>query len=238
MNFMELYHKQDQTLSYLASFLRKSNNIHFTGGTALSRFFFKHRYSEDLDFIFFGEKKPLQLFMRFSDSLSQIGRVQIIYNDLEGTHSEWLIYLDNNECPLKIELTEKNYRKNSPVIIDEIPVEKLNYLLCGKLEAFLGRDDDKDIIDLMTAVILSPQTFKSALNIAQRISSNFKLVEFLKKIHDISEQKIYTVLKTMTPFLIRQYSIQELSEARKTILHIGLQIEPPVIKETRNTFEP
>ncbi|NCU33548.1 MAG: hypothetical protein EOM23_11615, partial [Candidatus Moranbacteria bacterium] len=49
----QLYPLQDQFLTFLNN--SGVNDFYLTGGTALSRFYFQHRYSDDLDFFSFNE---------------------------------------------------------------------------------------------------------------------------------------------------------------------------------------
>lgn len=45
--FEDIYKIQDKILNIVFSF---ENNFYLTGGTALNRFYFNYRFSEDLDF--------------------------------------------------------------------------------------------------------------------------------------------------------------------------------------------
>ena len=46
-NYQSLYHLQDKVLLLVS---KLDNEFYLTGGTALHRFYYNHRYSDDLDF--------------------------------------------------------------------------------------------------------------------------------------------------------------------------------------------
>jgi predicted nucleotidyltransferase component of viral defense system len=52
-----LYPVQDKIFSLI-----QSEKFYLTGGTCLSRFYYNHRYSDDLDFFFMGQEDGLDIF--------------------------------------------------------------------------------------------------------------------------------------------------------------------------------
>lgn len=57
MDYTRLYHLQDEVLSLLGSM---DLSLYLTGGTALSRFYLNHRYSEDLECHDLYRRSPFQ----------------------------------------------------------------------------------------------------------------------------------------------------------------------------------
>ncbi len=126
--------------SYLA------NNFYFTGGTALSEFYLKHRYSDDLDF--FSENKIEQdIILALMDGWSRIYGFKIQSRFVE------VVYRFELEFPtaanIKVDfgyyphpLIEKGKRINS------MSVDSLLDIATNKLTTVNQRTDVKDFTDL------------------------------------------------------------------------------------------
>lgn len=135
-----LYPLQDKTLAVLA---RVPVPFYLTGGTALSRGYYHHRYSDDLDF-----------FVNRDDQFSRY--IEKIINELDK-HFE-----------IKVDLKTQSYVK---VIVDKIlkvewvddvayrfgelqtmklypKVDNVLNILSNKISAILSRDEAKDVVDL------------------------------------------------------------------------------------------
>ena len=74
-----LYPMQDSVLAQM-----NSEKFYLTGGTCLSRFYYHHRFSDDLDFFFQGGQNDLSEveveFARIISSISPLGRIQVTVN--------------------------------------------------------------------------------------------------------------------------------------------------------------
>ena len=68
MNYQELYKIQDKVFKTLQGYL---GPLYLTGGTALSRFYLKHRYSDDLDFFVNNEESFVPLALKVRNRLAE-----------------------------------------------------------------------------------------------------------------------------------------------------------------------
>lgn len=128
--------------------------FYLTGGTALSRFYFHHRYSDDLDLFVNADpdyKKHVELFVRQvlseKDLSVSLGDPAFIRN---GYYS-LTVCGPAIETPLKIDLVNDiGFRLGSPVkIACGYLVDSLDNILTNKLSAIVGRSEIKDVVDLV-----------------------------------------------------------------------------------------
>ncbi len=144
-DYRKLYRLQDKFLDWWS---RLDLPFYLTGGTALGRYYLGHRYSEYLDF--FVNADPL-----YKDYIS------ILNKEIKGSfgidikqslYSEDFtrLFIHDEESFLKIEfINEVSYRAGKPVPMEfgllDIPSNILSY----KLTALVGRDEPKDIFDII-----------------------------------------------------------------------------------------
>jgi len=140
----KLYPLQDEVLKTI-----KTGKLYLSGGTALSRFHYNHRYSDDLDFFFDGYNFKQEEFgitvNGILNTISEKFEVEAI------TKSDLFIraFVKNSETVLKLEFIFENYKcvgireKSQGVIIDS----KEN-LSVNKLTTIYDRRTVKDYVDL------------------------------------------------------------------------------------------
>ncbi|WP_022854188.1 nucleotidyl transferase AbiEii/AbiGii toxin family protein [Thermodesulfatator atlanticus] len=189
---------QNDVLKQVAKIQKKYPDIFFvfTGGTALSRFYLKHRFSEDIDLIISGtdERSILRISQEFSRRLTICGRLELRNFDLDFGHFEWLLF--SKDTFLKIELSQKFGRNIfPPKVFGDLLVEDLKGLLVGKIEAFLGREDPKDLIDLLICFQKHPDVLWEAINEASKMIPAFGYAHFLREIEQrplsLERQKLF-----------------------------------------------
>ena len=154
-----------------------------TGGTALSFFYLHHRFSEDLDFIASGvdDKDLIRISQKFSNGLRKYGRLEAVISDLNFGYFEWWLY--SEDCRLRIEIAQKFQRDLFPAEdISGLKLESFAGILLGKFEAFMGRKDPKDTIDLLVAYHQEPRAFLWTLNRAYNLVSSFRYGRFLARL--------------------------------------------------------
>lgn len=117
--------------------------FYLTGGTVLSRCYFKHRYSDDLDFFI---NKDLN-FIKYSElliaSLSKDFEVETIIK------AESYVSLKINKI-LKIDLVNDVQFRYGDLQKQEIfsKVDNIENILSNKLSALISRDEAKDVVDI------------------------------------------------------------------------------------------
>ncbi|MFH1863611.1 MAG: nucleotidyl transferase AbiEii/AbiGii toxin family protein [bacterium] len=119
--------EQKQILEFVSKDKVITSQFYLTGGTALSYFYFKHRFSEDLDF--------------FSEDVA-INKVHAITSRKRGRD-----YLDLYLCMKKLDWNPSDLRKNYRLKFEiDLPIEQLATSFVNVLDAedrpiFLGKQD-------------------------------------------------------------------------------------------------
>lgn len=115
----KLYPLQDEVLKEI-----KTDKLYLSGGTALSRFHYQHRYSDDLDFFYDGYNFKQE---EFSITVRNIlNRISDKFEIEASTKSELFIraFVKEKDTELKLEFIFENYKcvgnreRSGNVIID------------------------------------------------------------------------------------------------------------------------
>ncbi|OFX59863.1 MAG: hypothetical protein A2046_01985 [Bacteroidetes bacterium GWA2_30_7] len=140
-----LYPLQNEILSIVQSL---NNGFYLTGGTALSRFYFNHRFSDDLDFFINNDanfKDYIKLFAQeFSKkykSLFELGLLEDSFSRMSIKGSNCILKLDFvNDIPIHFGSFNKFPLFNT--------VDNQINILSNKISA-LPRNSAKDIVDII-----------------------------------------------------------------------------------------
>lgn len=116
--------------------------FYLTGGTALSAFYYQHRYSEDLDF--FSHDVELISIPKLMDEVGKRLKVKVEHTQTTPYLRRFLIDKD-----LKVDVAaDVNYRVGSPQLIGNYMIDNLKNIAMNKVVAILGRLEAKDYVDL------------------------------------------------------------------------------------------
>lgn len=139
-----LYPLQDKVLSITGT---TGNQFYLTGGTALSRAYLNHRYSDDLDFFVNGDDTYKDQVERIHRAMLHAG-LKIETGSVTENHVRW--FIREQECVLKVDfVNDIAYRVG---IAKETALFKrtdtIRNILSNKLTA-LGRLEAKDVVDIV-----------------------------------------------------------------------------------------
>jgi len=188
----QLYLLQDDVLNLV---FREPYGFYLTGGTALSRFYFNHRYSDDLDF-FHSDSAVFSDVFRLT---LQILRERWPRISLEVDARDFKqLRLHSKDMALKIDfVADRLPRIGIPAVKGPFRIDTVRNILSNKVCAILGRDEERDVADLIwiskkrqffwptvladaqTKVLFTQEEFIYRL-------STFP-IELLKKVHFIQE---------------------------------------------------
>lgn len=148
-NYDLLYETQDKIINLIKN---KDLGLYLTGGTALHRFYFDYRYSEDLDFFTLEQNSATLIFRNFIDLLEQ--------NDIDFTieiHAKDFKRLMVQKH-LKIDLVN-DWVKHWGTFIekDGILLDNLENIFTNKLTAMFDREAIRDVFDIY--ILLKKHTF-------------------------------------------------------------------------------
>lgn len=127
-----------------SSFIQK--NFYFTGGTALSEFYLKHRYSEDLDF--FSENKFEIDDIRFEIS-KWAKETRFTYKSFQRGFVYFFILNFNDKKSLKVDFGYYPVRRiEKGKTIKDIAIDSLLDIAVNKFSAIHQRSASRDLVDL------------------------------------------------------------------------------------------
>ncbi|MFH1320730.1 MAG: nucleotidyl transferase AbiEii/AbiGii toxin family protein [Bacteroidota bacterium] len=206
-DYLKLYKLQDKVFNALSGHY---GTLYLTGGTALGRFYLKHRYSDDID-----------LFANTDDSFKgTVTKIRHILDSLFNTPQDKLIlyddyiriWIEDNNCELKIEfVNDVAERWGKTLQVNNIPVDNPGNILANKLTALISRDEPKDVFDI--------------INISLNYSFNWgKVFEQSIRKAIIAEQDVPMRLETFPveliasqPWLIQPVNIDKMKAKLETI---------------------
>ena len=144
-DYRKLYQLQDKFLKWWQTM---KYPFYLTGGTALGRFYLNHRYSEDLDFFCNANPEYKLLIASLKSELSKhftVNHKESLFAD-EFTR----LYIGEENQFLKIELVnDVDYYPGTPSEFEFGLIDNPLNILANKLTAIVGRDEPKDIFDIV-----------------------------------------------------------------------------------------
>lgn len=145
-DYNRLYKLQDKVFAVIAG---NYDKFYLTGGTALCRFYLDHRYSDDIDLFVNKDrefKTMVEIIRHILDSHFKPGPSPFIFYD------EFVrLFVTDGQCELKIEfVNDVEARYGQTLYAEGIPVDNPANILSNKLGAIIGRDESKDVFDIIS----------------------------------------------------------------------------------------
>ncbi len=176
-----LYPLQDKFFEFFNPL--NSGQFYLTGGTALSRFYFEHRYSEDLDFF---TTRELKEFRKIATSILEGAKKQGFSIEVETISDSFLrVFAKDQETSLKIDfVNEMAYHwgecKSFPTFS---VVDNETNILANKMTC-ISRHEVKDIADIWV--------------IAKRLSFSWRdIIDIASKKSPVDPVEISKIIKTL-----------------------------------------
>ena len=183
-----LYPFQDLVLNLI---MKVDDAFYLTGGTALGRYYLKHRYSEDLDLFVNRENNFKQL------ANNIISQLQNHFSELEiALLSEDFarIFIHNEGYPLKIEFV-------NDVLFHTGEMQSANFfhridswenILSNKICA-LSRDEAKDVADLIFLSMKYAFTWEAMINYAREKDTWVNEIEVSQSIYKFDTRRLIKI---------------------------------------------
>ncbi len=144
-DYNKLYLLQDKFLSW---WITLDLPFYLTGGTALGRFYLNHRFSEDLDFFINADNRYLNFIRQLKNKVTARFDVNIQQSLFSDDFTRFFITEDDTR--LKIELVnDVEYYVGKQVAYRYGRVDTPINILSNKLTAIVGRDEPKDVFDII-----------------------------------------------------------------------------------------
>lgn len=192
----KLYPFQDGVLNIV----KKSKlPFYLTGGTALSRGWFNHRYSDDLDF-FVNNDPDYQLHVEklfnLLDSVATTGFFRIDKKSVRRSHSftQLMLYSVQEEIPLKIDIVNDIASHFGRIIVHQHlgRIDAWRNILSNKLSA-LYRYEPKDIVDIRSIARTKRFSWKTIFNEAKEKDAGLDILAAVEIITTFPLEMIETV---------------------------------------------
>ncbi len=141
----KLYPLMDKVLAIM-----DSDKFYLTGGTCLARYYYNHRYSDDLDFFFLGEHFSKDDFENeFVRLANKIGHTFLSQTTVNADYFK-RIMLNEGGTTLKLEFIYESFRHIGELKkIDNYLIDCKENVVVNKLTAVHDRKANKDFFDLM-----------------------------------------------------------------------------------------
>jgi predicted nucleotidyltransferase component of viral defense system len=137
---------QDKFLNWWVAF---GLPFYLTGGTALGRFYLNHRYSEDLDFFVSNCPDFSKHILFIKNELQKQFKTDISKTIVTDEFARF--FIEDNDSFIKVEfVNDVSYRAGAPVKSRIGNIDTVTNILSNKLTANVGRDEPKDVFDIVT----------------------------------------------------------------------------------------
>ncbi len=162
IDYKKLYVLQDEILSVVFSL---DNSFYLTGGTALHRFYYDYRYSDDLDFFANGDSI-------FGESVHEIMAVLIekgyaLKHTVQAKDFHRVMIDDFLQLDF---VNDRVHREGKSNVIDTMRIDNKVNILANKITAIVGRDEEKDFFDLFVLAKNESFNWQKILEIASKKS--------------------------------------------------------------------
>jgi len=177
--YEELYRLQDKILQIVFE-KAPEHNFYLTGGTALNRFYYPVRYSEDLDF-FTSENSLFREDLRLIMENFQKYGVNFL-KEIDSRDFVRLVFFPEN-IRVKVDfVNDRVYRYGRYVYRNHRRLDNIMNILTNKICAIVARDEAKDVADILTIALHESFVWDEVIFIAQKKENfeKFFLVERLK----------------------------------------------------------
>lgn len=124
-------------------------SLYLTGGTALSRFYFTHRYSDDLELFANDESSFSSIVEKAVAGIMTIEGVSL--QKMESGVGDGYVRIEVAEGDISLTIDFVNgivYRLGKPERREGFTVDTLSNIFTNKISAIIGRDELKDIVDV------------------------------------------------------------------------------------------
>ena len=196
-----LYELQDQVLSVIFSL---KNSFYLTGGTALHRFYYNIRHSDDLDLFTLKDQLFHESVKEIIDELSNKFDCQTI------VHAKDFYRLFINDV-LQVDLVnDYAYRYGTSALIKNYRIDNVMNILTNKICTILDRDEEKDVVDLFSIAKHTTFEWQTVLEIADKKSPVDKAV-LIERLQTFPLEWLKNI-KFIKPFTITKSMIDQLCE--------------------------
>ncbi len=184
----ELYPFQDQVLSAIASV---ETGFYLTGGTAASRGYLHHRYSDDLDFFVNDDERFTLWVSRIIQTLNQKWETQVLMQEERFAR----LHIVEHDIILKIEMINDVPAHTGEITIHPTlgKLDSAENILASKVTALSGRNEPKDLVDIWGFCFLHNLSLKDAITNAQSKAAGIFPADLARILCSVAESDLTAI---------------------------------------------
>lgn len=212
--------KQSDFLKYFSSTSSLSINFYLSGGTALSEYYLKHRFSEDLDFFSENEFEPNSITPYIKKAKKKLNFIKFDYQRSFNRNIFQILFSDKSF--LKVEFTYFPFIQiEKPEKINGVLIDSLIDIAVNKVFTIHQSPRGRDFFDLYMIIENKKWEIKDLINYA-RVKFDTKVdplqlgTQFLKVKTLLDDPIIMDSVVTKTK--IEDFFLQEASSFKSSIL--------------------
>jgi len=218
---------QQQVLVALFDSGLADREYYLTGGTALSVFYFQHRYSDDLDF-FTRKRGLLEEDFRHCSAILESMDIVVASQDITEDYARLFVYPgDQKDTMLKLELArDVPAMMAPPEIKGQIVVNSYEDIAVSKICTILSRTESKDFCDLF--FILNESHYGLAYLISRArekeaaLDEEYGILDFATNLLTVKElQFLPRMIKPLTLEELRAYFVPIAEDVIRRLRPIG-----------------
>lgn len=193
--YLRLYDIQDAVLKKVNAM---ETEFYLTGGTALSRGYLKHRYSDDLDF-FVSDSPHYALWTeRIVQGLQSGGEWKVRLEQREPRYTR--LSLGSGELAIKMEfINDVPARVGSPHVESNLGlIDSAENIFANKISALIAREEPKDLADVWGLCTLMNLSIHDALHHAQGKAAGIFPPDVGRILCSVTRED-YEVIRWITP---------------------------------------
>jgi predicted nucleotidyltransferase component of viral defense system len=196
IEYSSLYKLQDKVLDIIFSL---EHEFYLTGGTALHRFYYNLRYSDDLDFF---SNNDLVFGENISEILNTCEKNGVEYRRVVQAKDFQRVMMDDF---LQLDfVNDRVHREGKSNVINGMRIDNKLNILTNKIVAILNRDEEKDIFDLLAISYNEKFNWSEMLEIANKKA----LVErsfLIERLHKFPMEWLVNIKKVQTINISRDH---------------------------------
>lgn len=204
-----LYPLQDKVLQIIGAV---DNNFYLTGGTALSRAYLHHRFSDDLDFFVNADETFKEQVERIYAALKASG-MSLETGSVHESHTRWFVQQEG--CTLKIDFVNDIAYRAGHVKQTGLfeRTDSMRNILSNKVTA-LARLEAKDIADIVFISNKLAFNWQTIMKDAEQKDLWVNPVDAAKLLKEFPLQKIQTI-----PWIVKMPDRTVFQQKIDTIVH-------------------
>jgi len=193
-DYKSLYLLQDKMLAWWKGL---DYPLYLTGGTALGRFYLNHRLSDDLDFF---ANSDLNFKIYTSEIYSKVDKeFQVNKEQIVLTDDFMRFFIEERGISLKVELVnDVAYRANVPLVYEYGYLDTPLNILSNKLTALCGRDEPKDVFDILSISVNYSFNWKEVFSHSKQ-KAVINEIDVVQRLYEFPTELVSTIMTIGKP---------------------------------------